>query len=444
LQDDPKLELFIGPAVISRSVAKSFVPLARRINDADGRFLGVAVAAIDPQFLESLYGRLSLGAEDSIALLHSDSTLIARIPALPDLIGRRWQQSPLFSERLTQSRRGAFRTRNLAGANVVVGYSTLDDFPVVVTATIGLEGALFGWWLSSMALLAVAVGAVFLLIWLFAEIERRKMERAMLRRRKLLAYKLEEMGQMTGTIAHDFNNVLTAVASGVQLMRKKGSSDDLLSGVEQAIERGSRLTSQLLAFAKRRDFSLTEADPSELLRSLELVLRHAAGPNVTVTLDLSHEVLHCVIDRAQFDAAIINLAINAAQAMPDGGRLTISTGSRSVEKGGPLRPGLYAVIRVTDTGSGIAPEHMDKLFKPFFTTKRETGTGLGLAQVREFVVQLGGDVTIRSVLQAGTTVEMLIPCLPRAGDSPSLGELPPNEYGSQMPDADGPAEQSHH
>lgn len=171
--------------------------------------------------------------------------------------------------------------------------------------------------------LAIAVASVLILIF-GGIVTRHRREHQAAVRHALKAQKLEALGHMTGGIAHDFNNVLTVVGASLRLMRRSGAEEQYVAAGEQALERGARLTSQLLNFAKRQQLSRSLEDANELLRSLEPMLKQAAGPGVRVTCTLDSGILPCVVDRAQFDAAIINLLVNAAQAMPQG-EIVVST-----------------------------------------------------------------------------------------------------------------------
>jgi len=151
------------------------------------------------------------------------------------------------------------------------------------------------------------------------------------------------------------------------------------------VERGSRLITQLLAFSKNHEMQVHAASINDLVEDMEHVLRHAAGPDVALVFDKAEGLPFCKADQTQFDAALVNLVVNARQAMPVGGTITIST--RLAGNGG-------VELRVADTGTGIAPHDLKRVFEPFFTTKADTGTGLGLAQVYGFMRRIGGDATV--------------------------------------------------
>jgi signal transduction histidine kinase len=208
---------------------------------------------------------------------------------------------------------------------------------------------------------------------------------------------------MTSGVSHDFKNILAIAAAGLALAEKY--ADDPLkvrahiASAWEAINRGLALTSQLLSFAKRERQDLVTADANALLRSMEPMLRQAAGPHVHVTVKLANSLPHCVLDPAQFEAAILNLLLNARDAMSNGGAVEILTRFEA----GP--PGAVVVV-VADSGPGIPPEHLKRVFEPFFTTKGERGTGLGLAQVYASMERVGGEARIASSVGQGTSVEL--------------------------------------
>jgi signal transduction histidine kinase len=182
---------------------------------------------------------------------------------------------------------------------------------------------------------------------------------------------------------------------------------------DEALQRGARLTSQLLAFAKRQELEVTTADVNELLRNLEPLLRHAAGPGVAIDVQYAESLPACCLDPAQFDAALMNLVVNARDAMPDGGVIRIRTELHEERKAraSSLKPGRYGCIRVEDNGPGMPPEVLARAFDPFFSTKGERGTGLGLAQVFMFMRRIGGDVRLDSAMGVGTTVVLYVPAV---------------------------------
>jgi len=232
------------------------------------------------------------------------------------------------------------------------------------------------------------------------------------------AQKMEAIGQLTGGVAHDFNNLLMVIAGSLDLLESRVGGDAktirYLSTARHGVGRGAKLNQQLLAFARRQDLRTESVDIGALLCSFENLLDRAIGETITVTIKDPPALLHARTDPHQLETAILNLAINARDAMPHGGTLIVSTGMRTVRsKTAALNntvAGDYVVVTVADTGSGMSTEVVSKVFEPFFTTKEVgKGTGLGLSQVYGFAKQSGGFVTIESVLGEGTSVSIHLP-----------------------------------
>lgn len=238
-----------------------------------------------------------------------------------------------------------------------------------------------------------------------AEIKGREQAEAALRQ----SQKMEAMGQLTGGVAHDFNNLLMVASSGLELL---GRTDDparqekLRRGIGEAIERGAKLTQQLLTFARRSPLNPQVVDLARCIRGLHDLLDRSLREDVLVELDLPDGLWPIEVDTSQLEVAVLNVAINARDAMPHGGVIRIDAGNV------PGAGGAGDMVRLTvrDTGAGIAPDMIEKVFEPFFTTKGVgRGTGLGLSQVYGFARGSGGDVTIESVPGAGTALTLFFP-----------------------------------
>jgi len=256
-----------------------------------------------------------------------------------------------------------------------------------------------------------------------AELERDRVE-AQLRRSE----KLKAVGQLTGGVAHDFNNLLTVVMGNLELAQdtiREGEVREFLERAENAALRGSALTRQLLAFSRRQPLAPIPVDLRELLGGMGAILDRALGESVRVSLSYPEPPWTCLADRSQLENAVLNLAINARDAMPKGGTLTIETRNVTLSEGEAreipeANPGQFVVLVVSDTGVGMKREVLDQIFDPFFTTKEEgRGSGLGLSTVYGFVRQTGGFVTAYSEEDQGTTFRLY---LPRSDLTPS-GEV---------------------
>jgi len=251
---------------------------------------------------------------------------------------------------------------------------------------------------------------------LIAEMSEREKAEETLRQ----SQKLQAVGQLAGGIAHDFNNLLTTIVGALDLLRGRlaAGQDSMLKLVDSALsaaDRGSRLTAQLLTFSRRQRLSPVPADMNATINALMDLMRSAINKTITVETELAPDLWQAMVDPSQVEAAILNLAVNARDAMPTGGVLRLSTQNTTIEAGGTLPAGDYVVIQVTDNGVGMDEKVLSLAFEPFFTTKEPgRGSGLGLSQVHGLAAQSGGDVRIKSVPGLGTTVMLL---LPRAVDS---------------------------
>ena len=246
--------------------------------------------------------------------------------------------------------------------------------------------------------------------------ERRKAQASLEKVQKQLAesQKMDALGQLTGGVAHDFNNLLMIISGHIQTLKRVAARDSKAStavhAVEHATQRGAALTRQLLTFSRRQRVNPETVDLSQRIESVREVLNSGLGGNVELAINISPEVWPVIADIGELEIALVNLAINARDAMPDGGTVTISAENTTIGEGESVSPGDYVAIVIADTGVGIPPDIIASVFDPFFTTKPVgKGTGLGLSQVYGFVHQAGGTVKIASDLGRGTTLTIYLP-----------------------------------
>jgi signal transduction histidine kinase/CheY-like chemotaxis protein len=257
--------------------------------------------------------------------------------------------------------------------------------------------------------------------------EARNTELARSREELAQAQRLEAIGQLTGGVAHDFNNLLTIVIGNLDLILDSRSDPEKIERLAQsamkAAQRGEHLVRQLLTYARRQISHLQIVNLNQLVANIENLMRRVIGEQIEVATMLSPGLASVKIDPAQFETALLNLAINSRDAMAGGGRITIETRNVTVDQPHAVAdpgvtPGSYVVIAVSDTGVGMTPAVLAKAFDPFFTTKEVgKGSGLGLSQVYGFVKTAGGHVKIDSDLGVGTTVSLY---LPKSSDRPVL------------------------
>lgn len=244
------------------------------------------------------------------------------------------------------------------------------------------------------------------------------------------AQRSDAIGQLTGGMAHDFNNLLTVILGNAELLTEQlpeGSEHQMLADmILRASERGADLTQRLLAFARRQPLAPKPVDIARMTVGLSGLLKRTLGEDIEVTLDCDDTLEPAMVDESQLESAILNLALNSRDAMSGGGQLTISASSTYLDEAYAsenleLQAGNYIMISVTDTGAGIAPDHLPRVFDPFFTTKDVGhGTGLGLSMVIGFAKQSKGHVAIESEVGHGTVVKLFLPLASNAGPGPDI------------------------
>jgi CheY-like chemotaxis protein len=233
---------------------------------------------------------------------------------------------------------------------------------------------------------------------------------------------MEAVGQLTGGIAHDFNNLLTVISGNIETVQRRMSRADpglyrYLEAAGRAVERASTLTHRLLAYSRRQPLEPKPVELNRLIMGMSDLLGRTIGAHITIETVLAGGLWQVSADSNQVENAILNLAVNARDAMPDGGKLTLETANSHLDEAyarinAEVIPGQYAMLAVSDTGIGMTPDVVEKAFEPFFTTKAlGEGTGLGLSQVYGFIKQSGGHIKIYSELGEGTTVRLYLPRL---------------------------------
>ena len=255
--------------------------------------------------------------------------------------------------------------------------------------------------------------------------ERRNTQRALEEAREALfqSQKIEAIGQLTGGVAHDFNNVLTAILSSLELIRKRLPNEPklhaLIDNATQGAERGAALTKRMLAFARRQDLNLVALDIPDMVRGMTEMLERSLGPSIAIETRFPLSLSQVLGDANQLELALLNLAVNARDAMPKGGPLVISAREEIVGPGhaSKLEPGNYVCLSVIDAGEGMSADTLKRATEPFFTTKGAgKGTGLGLSMVHGVSEQSGGRLILKSKVGEGTTAELWL----RATKTPAI------------------------
>lgn len=248
-------------------------------------------------------------------------------------------------------------------------------------------------------------------------------ERKELEARLVHAGKIDALGQLTGGVAHDFNNLLAAMLGGLNILQRRlalGERDQVvIDQMRHAATQGTELVRRMMAFARQQDLVPGSVDPKLLCDSVAGLVHHALGANLQLNWECPETGLYLFADRGQLELALMNLVINARDAMPDGGEITVSiTPHEEAAKDNP-----QVRIRVLDRGCGIPPDKLERVTEPFFTTKETgKGTGLGLSMVSGFVHQSGGDIRIESVLSKGTTIDLILPATEEAPGGEARGD----------------------
>jgi two-component system NtrC family sensor kinase len=413
----------------------TYFVLSRPRPSDNGAFNGIMSVALLPSYFEGFYARMSTGEGNYFALARQDGSFLARYPLLDNRDVALNPQSEL-RQGIEQGLERTLYTNESQIDHVErrIGYRKLSGFPLYVLA--GVEtSAITGEWMRYMsshllfglpltaflyAGLALALGRTRRL---YDEADRREMAEGALRQ----AQRLEAIGQLTGGVAHDFNNLLMIISGSVQRLRNEFTESKhtrLLDMIVTATQRGETLTRQLLTYSRQQTLTPEVVDLSQRLPVLRELLTRSLRADIEIKVDVPDGVCATRVDSGEFELAILNLAVNAKDAMPNGGTLSIRAKPVTL-KGEASEEGLagdFVAIRIADTGHGIPADILPRVFEPFFTTKEVgKGTGLGLSQVYGFAQQSGGTATVSSVEGRGTIITLY---LPRSVDAPELEAAP--------------------
>jgi two-component system NtrC family sensor kinase len=430
-------------------IGNFFFGLSQRRQSADGRFNGIISIALLPTYFESFYARMGRSQGSYFGMARADGGFLARFPPLKDRSVKLDERSK-FHEGIVAGRERDIYTveAQLDGVQRRIGYRKLTGFPVYVLA--GAEqSAIVGEWARYMSghLVFGLPATAFLFVGfalalrrtkrLYDEADRREAAEGALRQ----AQRLEAIGQMTGGIAHDFNNLLMIVSGSVQRLRGELTDSKqvrLLDMIATATQRGESLTRQLLTYSRQQTLAPQVIDLSQRLPMLRELLTRSLRTDIEIKVDVPDEICAVRVDPAELEMAIINLAINAKDAMPAAGTLSIRAKPVTL-KGEASEEGLsgeFVAIRVADTGAGIPADILPRVFEPFFTTKEVgKGTGLGLSQVYGFARQSGGTATITSTPGSGTAITFYLPRsreLPQQSDARTPAEAPASAAGTVL------------
>lgn len=431
MQNRETEEPYVSAPIQNRATGAWTVYLARRILSQDGAMIGIAYGGMDLAAFERSYSRLSLGRGASVSLWRLDGTLLVRYPP-STVVGQRFE-GPGFRGVERGSPPMVFETTSqIDGRRRIVARNVVESFPVATIMTHTRAGVLhqareqtFVLALATVLLLASVLAVTIALVrqfWAYEAVAKAERARAVaveglgeLEDQLRQSQKLEVIGQLTSGIAHDFNNTLTVVIGNLdRLIRKFGRDDPNLvryvDGARSGADRAAALSRRLLAFSRRQPLEPVRLDVREVVLGLEDLLQQALGRRALLQFDLATGLPAVFVDRSGLESALLNLVVNARDAMAEGGTVTIATGRP--HEGGTDRADSVRVT-VSDTGSGMSPDVLRRAFEPFFTTKEAgVGTGLGLAQVADFVRQNGGSVAIETAIGQGCRVTFCLPPAP--------------------------------
>ena len=399
-REEPALKRAISTPVLSRTPGAGwFVSLTQRIG-SDERFEGIVVAAMHPGYFESLYGRMRHGQDELIALFHRNGTLVARSPALPSDIGRSFTHLPLFSQ-LESNPVGSYTVEHghILPGRRLVSYRTVPGWPFVVHVSYSRDAVLAGWRRSALGAAIAMTALTLLLAGVIARDVRAARRRRAQREQREQAERMEAMGALTGGIAHDFGNLLGVIGNSLHLLEAGGADAraQALGMARRAVLRGREMTDRLLTFARRKPLEPRPADLNSLLADAHPLIAQALTARIELVLQLAPGLPLALTDVSQFEMAVLNLVVNARDALGGRGRIVLRT---YADAGGA------PCLAVEDQGPGMPEAVRRRAMEPFFTTKGAAGTGLGLAQVYGFMHQIGGSLRIDSKPGAGTRVHL--------------------------------------
>jgi two-component system NtrC family sensor kinase len=419
---------YIGEPVTGRVTGNRVMVVARARLTPDGRFDGVIAVAVSLDRFSEFYRGITSVEENSITLVRADGTVLIRQP--PATTGSS-KMSPA-SGFMRAISAGASVSRNVAemdGVERLYSIERVGSYPVYVSYGLSLTG-LRRMWLFDLLLFgafavaaAVALFSVSLLALRRVRNEQRLVEQwqGEVARRQLVeqtlrqSQKMEALGQLTGGVAHDFNNMLMVISGNAELLKRKAAGagvDRQISAIEHAARNGEALTRKLLAFSRRRLVQSRSIELGPFVAKLVDLLKPSLPDGIELTGDISAGTWPVQADAGDLELSLVNIVLNARDAMAGGGRVTVGTQNRILQADDPATDhlaGEFVALSVQDNGAGIAAEHLPRVFEPFFTTKDVgRGTGLGLSQVYGFAKQNGGAVTVASTPGEGTTVTLFL------------------------------------
>jgi two-component system NtrC family sensor kinase len=439
------IETYISGVIDARAANTSFFAITRKRLTPEGKFDGVYLVSIAPEYFTRYYSEFSKNDVTVLGLTRTDGVTLARYPAV-QAGSRSPPDSPLMRAIVDNPLRGVMTGKSsFDGSERIIAYRKLPDQPVYVNAGIDVATVRADWMRDMSAHLIFGIPATLTMLALgmmtlrhtrresdaYAQLREETARRAATEMALRQAQKMEAVGRLTGGIAHDFNNLLTAIIGNVELAQRRNNATDervgrSLTAIRQASSRAATLVQRLLTFSRQHPQEVKSVDINRLVGEMSELLHRSIGEAIMIETVLASGLWKTAVDPNQLENAILNLAVNARDSMPGGGRLTIETSNAYLDEayilraGADVKPGQFVLVAVSDTGEGMPPDVRDKAFEPFFTTKAAgAGSGLGLSMVYGFVRQSDGHVQIYSEIGQGTTIKMYFPRLADASAFPA-------------------------
>jgi two-component system NtrC family sensor kinase len=426
LGGDKDIGTFIGRSLLPRPPYQGapFFSVSRRRESAAGSVAGVIQASVLPEYFADFYARIGRDPGSFFALGLVDGSVLVRYPAQD---GATPADPGPVGETIAHSGDGLITVTSPSdGIERRLGYQQLAGYPIYVAA--GLEtSAIRARWLTTIGqhlVFGIPATALLFLLLLMALRRTRTLNIEATKRREAEdalkhGQRLEALGQLTGGVAHDFNNLLTVIRSSVDLLQRPDLAPErrerYVAAISETVNRAAKLTAQLLAFARRQTLKPEVFDVGQCVRSVSDIVGTLTGSLVEIVIELPDDPLFIDADVGQFETALINIAVNACDAMKGEGRLTISVRAADdlPDVKQPSRARGFVAVSVSDTGIGIPADQFEHIFEPFFTTKEVgQGTGLGLSQVFGFAKQSGGELVVESTVGHGSTFTLYLPRVP--------------------------------
>ncbi|HEY2621253.1 MAG TPA: ATP-binding protein [Acetobacteraceae bacterium] len=448
-------DVTVSSLLISRIDKTPTFIVASARRSPDGRFAGSVAVSVRPQYFEDYWVRNGIADETpdgvTIVLFRSDGEFLVRWPQ-PVRPGEGLHATESFLARIAKNPdRGIYEaTSTNDGLRRLITYRRVEGTPFYVVASQRFTGLTSDWLSAIQTHLYFGIPATLALFALSIVAARRDRKvhaaldllRTEVRRREEVedalrqTQKMEAIGRLTGGIAHDFNNLLTAIGGSIEYLIKAIPAPDertrRYSALgHEAVQRATRLTHRLLAFARQQPLTMQTVNLNRLVAGMSELLVRTLGEHIEIESVLAGGLWPTRTDPVQLENCLLNLAVNARDAMPDGGRLTIETANTSLDSAyaaahPEVQAGQYVMLAVTDTGTGMSPDTIARAFDPFFTTKPTgMGTGLGLSMVYGFAKQSGGHVKIYSELGVGTSIKLYLPRGPAGIEIPLSEQTTP-------------------